>query len=298
MAGKSSIEWTDATWNPTRGCEKISPGCKHCYAETFAERFRGVEGHPYEHGFDPRLVPKQLDWPLRRRKPLHIFVNSMSDLYADFVPFEYITAVYAVMAACHRHTFQVLTKRASRRREYSTWLSDRGGLGPYIRSIRVDGDRTIPRFFNAVAVTEIVHGKTRRALRDPWMTVFNAAAISSAAPLHNVHEGVSVEDRKYGVPRIDELRASPAAFRFLSIEPLLEDLGKLDLSGIDQVIVGAESGRRARPMNEDWVRGIRDQCIEQRVAFFYKQRLDTAGNKVSLPVLDGQQWAQMSGARA
>jgi protein gp37 len=261
MSGASTIEWTDATWNPTRGCEKISPGCKHCYAETFAERFRGVAGHPYEQGFDPRLVPDALGWPLTKRKPLRIFVNSMSDLHGDFVPFEYVDRVYASMALCRHHTFQVLTKRAERRREYALSRA---------RSIE---------FFD-------------RAAREIGYTLRFEGMGLVGFPLPNVWEGVSVEDRKYGVPRIAVLRDTPAAVRFLSVEPLLEDLGTLDLRGIDQVIVGAESGRGARAMNEDWVRSIRDQCAEQGVAFFYKQRIE-GGRKVSLPLLDGRQWSEM-----
>lgn len=261
MSGDSTIEWTDATWNPVRGCVKVSPGCKHCYAETFAERWRGVKGNAYEQGFDPRLVPEALKWPLTKRKPLRIFVNSMSDLFGEFVPYEYIDRVFATMALCQRHTFQCLTKRASRMRAYAT-----------NRSGAIDFWEFAARQFGYTLVYEA------------WSLV--------KVPLPNVHLGVSVEDRKYGVPRIDELRATPAAVRFLSVEPLLEDLGRLDLRGIDQVIVGAESGRGARPMNEDWVRSIRDQCLEQGVAFFYKQRLDARGHKVSLPLLDGQQWAQ------
>jgi protein gp37 len=296
MADKSAIEWTDASWNPVRGCVKISPGCKHCYAETFAERWRGVKGHPYEQGFDLKLAPEMLDRPLRWKRPRRIFVNSMSDLFQDGVPFEYIAACFGVMAACPRHTFQVLSKRDPR--PWFAWLAERGGIGPHIRSCRVGADRTLPRFFNAVARTEVIDGKTHRSRTDPWMSVFNAAAIHQGTePLPNVWMGVSVEDRKYGVPRIDALRDTPAAVRFLSIEPLLEDLGALDLRGIDWVIVGAESGNRARPMNEDWVRSIRDQCATQGVSFFYKQR--TEGRRVvSLPMLDGKQWAEFPEASA
>lgn len=267
MSGRSSIEWTDATWNPTRGCEKISPGCKHCYAETFAERFRGVPGHPYERGFDPRLVPESLDWPLHRRAPLRIFVDSMSDLYQDFVPFEYIAAVYGVIAASPQHTFQILTKRPQRRLHWQAWISaDVGELGP------------------PESVACGIHATN-------YCADVDAMGLPAMWPLPNVWEGVSVEDRKYGVPRIADLRETPAAVRFLSIEPLLEDLGELDLRRIDQVIVGGESGRGARPMHEAWVRSIRDQCLEQGVAFFYKQRLE-GRRKVSLPLLDGRQWTQ------
>jgi len=217
MSDHSTIEWTDATWNPIRGCTKISPGCAHCYAETFSERFRGVPGHPFEQGFDLRLVPEKLADPLRWREPRRIFVNSMSDLFHDEVPIAYIELVMRVMSAAHWHTFQVLTKRASRMRE-------------------------------------LLSGKLR------W-----------GADLPHVWWGVSVENRKHGVPRIDELRATPARVRFLSIEPLLEDLGTLNFSGIDWVIVGGESGRGARPMLPIWVRHIRQQCRDAGVPFFFKQ---------------------------
>ena len=199
MADRSKIEWTDATWNPVRGCIKISPGCKHCYAATFAERFRGVVGHPYQHGFEPRLIPAKLNDPLRWAAPRMIFVNSMSDLFQQFVPDQYIAQVAEVMVRARWHTFQVLTKRASRMQEL---LSG---------SIRFAGEAT------------------------------------------NIWWGVSVENKKHGLARIDLLRGSPAHVRFLSIEPLLENLGEIDLSGIHWVIVGGESGYGARPMKRDWV---------------------------------------------
>jgi len=217
MSEKSKIEWTDATWNPVRGCTKISPGCKHCYAEAFAERFRGVKGHPYERGFDLRLVPSKLEEPLRWRAPRMIFVNSMSDLFHEGVPDPYIEQVASVMSEASWHTYQVLTKRSLR-----------------------------------------MHDMLWSRLR-------------AAAQLSHIWWGVSVEDRKYGVPRIGHLRSAPASVRFLSIEPLLEDLGVLDLDGIHWVIVGGESGYGARPMREDWVLSIRDQCASAGVAFFFKQ---------------------------
>lgn len=217
MAQKSSIEWTDATWNPVRGCTKISQGCAHCYAETFAERFRGVKGHPFEQGFDLRLVPEKLHAPLTWRKPRRIFVNSMSDLFHDAVPDDYIAAVADVMVSADWHTYQVLTKRPARMREM---LTDR---------LRLAGSR--PHIW--------------------W--------------------GVSVENKKQGVPRIPLLQATPATVRFLSIEPLLEDLGDLDLSSIHWVIVGGESGFGARPMNKEWVTSIRRQCRHYRIPFFFKQ---------------------------
>lgn len=227
---RTTIEWTDATWNPVRGCVKISPGCKHCYAEAFAERFRGVAGHPYEAGFAPRLVPSKLTEPLTWGTPRMVFVNSMSDLFQDAVPVEYVRSVVRTMESASWHTFQVLTKRSRRMRD-------------------------------------VLQGPLR-----------------AAASLQNVWWGVSVEDRQYGVPRIEDLRETPARVRFLSIEPLLEELGTLDLRGIDWVIVGGESGRHARPIERSWVRSIRDQCKAQKVAFFFKQwggtRKKEAGRRI------------------
>jgi protein gp37 len=217
MSVESSIEWTDATWNPVRGCTKISPGCKHCYAETFAERFRGVKGHPYEQGFDLRLVPEKLGEPLRWRSPKMVFVNSMSDLFQDGVPDDYIVAVARVMAAARWHTFQVLTKRAGR-------------------------------------LSELLSAKLKSFASQP-----------------HIWWGVSVENRRYGLPRIECLRSAPASVRFLSVEPLLEDVGQLDLNGIHWVIVGGESGHGARPMRKDWVLSIRNQCRATGVPFFFKQ---------------------------
>jgi protein gp37 len=217
MATNSTIEWTDATWNPVRGCTKISPGCAHCYAETFAERFRGVKGHPYEQGFDLRLVPDKLGEPLRWATPKMVFVNSMSDLFHRDVSDEYIERVCRVMEMANWHTYQVLTKRADRMRN-------------------------------------LLRGQLR-----------------FAADLSHVWWGVSVENRKHGVPRIAILREAPAAVRFLSVEPLLEDLGDLNLEGIGWVIVGGESGAGARPLEKAWVESIRDQCKVAEIPFFFKQ---------------------------
>jgi protein gp37 len=217
MSDNSRIEWTDATWNPVRGCTKISPGCKHCYAETFAERFRGVKNHPYEHGFDLRLVPEKLGEPLRWREPRMVFVNSMSDLFHPGVPDEYIESVAKVMMTTNWHTYQVLTKRSERLRNLLT----------------------------------------------------TKLAFAASAP--HIWWGVSVENRKHGLPRVEHLRAAPARVRFLSVEPLLEDLGELDLSGIGWVIVGGESGPGARPLSKAWVVSLRNQCATENVPFFFKQ---------------------------
>jgi len=211
MAQISKIEWTEATWNPVTGCSKVSPGCAHCYAEAFAERFRGVPGHPYERGFDLQLRPERLEEPLLWKRPRLIFVNSMSDLFHEAVPLHYIQQVFEVMRRADWHTFQVLTKRGVRLRE----------LAPRLE----------------------------------WP--------------ENVWMGVSVENQRW-TARIDDLRTVPAAVRFLSCEPLLGPL-KLDLRGIHWVIVGGESGRRARRMNPEWARDIRDQCTSAGVPFFFKQ---------------------------
>ena len=217
MSNHSKIEWTDATWNPLRGCTKISPGCKHCYAEAFAERFRGVPGHPYEQGFDLRLIPEKLSEPFYWPGPRTVFVNSMSDLFQPEVPDEYVEAVARVMVEANWHTYQVLTKRADRLQKL---LSTR---------------------------------------------------LRFAAGLRHIWWGVSVEDKKYGLPRIAHLQATPAAVRFLSVEPLLEDLGQFDITGISWVIVGGESGRGARPMKPEWVENVYSACRKQRVIFFFKQ---------------------------
>ena len=230
MSLDSAIEWTDATWNPVRGCTKISDGCKHCYAETFAERFRGVAGHPYEQGFDLRLVPEKLAEPFRWRSSKMIFVNSMSDLFHENIPNDYVKAVAEVMVKADWHTYQVLTKRGDRLRELLN---------------------TSLRF---------------------------------AAQARHIWWGVSVENKKYGLPRLDQLRNSYAGVRFLSLEPLLEDLGRLNLKGIDWAIVGGESGPGARPMKKEWVISLRDQCKRGGVPFFFKQwggvRKSAAGRRL------------------
>jgi protein gp37 len=217
VSNNTKIEWTDATWNPVRGCSKVSPGCLHCYAETFAERFRGVRGHPFEFGFDLRLVPEKLGDPIRWSKPKKIFVNSMSDLFHEEVPDDYIEKVCRIMLAAKWHTYQILTKRAYR-------------------------------------MTELLQGKLRIAAKAP-----------------HIWWGVSVENRKHGLPRIALLRAAKPAVAFLSVEPLLEDLGRMDLTGIHWVIVGGESGAGARPMSQEWVRNVRAQCLAHHIPFFFKQ---------------------------
>lgn len=235
MSDHTQIEWTDATWNPLRGCTKITPGCAHCYAETFAERFRGVPGHPYEQGFDLRLVPEKLQAPLEWRRPRRIFVNSMSDLFHEDAPLDYIVRVCETMRDADWHTYQVLTKRADR-------------------------------------LHELLNGPLREF-----------------ASLPHIWWGVSVENRKHGLPRIDLLRDTPAAIRFLSVEPLLEDLGLIDLTGIDWVIAGGESGHRARPLHPEWVLSLRDQCVAAGVPFFFKQ-WGGRQKKKNGRLLEGRTW--------
>ncbi len=233
MSEKSAIEWTDSTWNPVTGCTKVSPGCKHCYAEGFAERGRGVPGHPYEQGFDLRLWPDRLDMPLTWKKPRTIFVNSMSDLFHDKVPLSFIQKVFQIMEKASWHTFQILTKRSERLAELAPELNG----PPHV-----------------------------------WM-------------------GVSIETAQY-LWRADHLREVPAAVRFLSLEPLLGPLGIFDLSGIQWVIVGGESGPGARPIEANWVREIRKQCRAQSVPFFFKQ-WGGVQKKRNGRVLDGRTWDEL-----
>lgn len=215
MTTATTIEWTEQTWNPTTGCTKISSGCEHCYAEVMAKRLEAMGAKGYENGFKLSILPERLEEPLGRRKPTIYFVNSMSDLFHNEIPFQFLDQVFDVIQRTPQHTYQILTKRASRMRMY---------FG--------QGRRPVPR---------------------------------------NVWLGVSVENRKTGIPRIDELREIDASIRFLSVEPLLEDLGRIDLSGIHWVIVGGESGPKARPMKSEWVESIKQQCEKLRVAFFFKQ---------------------------
>lgn len=234
MGDKSAIEWTDATWNPVTGCAKVSPGCDNCYAERFSERFRGVEGHPFARGFDLMLRPERVLQPLSWKRPRLIFVNSMSDLFHKGIPESYVDRVFETMEQAHWHTFQVLTKRSPRLRNY-----------------------------------------INRRYRD------------KAAPPH-IWLGVSVESADY-LMRVRHLKGTNASTRFISFEPLIGEIGPVDLAGVHWAIAGGESGPRARPLNAEWVREIRDQCLEQGVAFFFKQwggrTPKAAGN-----TLDGRQW--------
>lgn len=270
MAARSEIEWTGHTWNVSTGCSRVGPECDNCYAMNMAHRFKWgkhlTRKHPVKLkvvGGGPRREVDMVDWtgaidlhpdrlsmPLRWRDPAKVFVCSTSDLFHPKVPFEFIAAVFGVMATAERHIFQLLTKRAARKVEFFEWL---------------EGHKFDPStVVHAAAFNHFSKAGERRFAdmvsdhsRVPW-------------PLPNVWCGTSVgvRDAKH---RIDELREVPAAVRFLSIEPLLEDLGELDLRGIGWVIAGGESGSRARPMHPDWARSIRDQCDADEVPFFYKQ---------------------------
>lgn len=284
MSDKTKIEWSDATWNPVTGCTKVSEGCRNCYAQTFAERFRGTPGHYFENGFDITIRPEKLDQPLRWKRPRKIFVNSMSDLFHEDVPFDYIDQVFAVMALCPQHTFQVLTKRPDRMVEYmrkpsSPFATDKlSDLSPYMEH------------WGWVSPEDAANIAPPGSILPKWPDW----------PLPNVWLGVSVENQKAADERIPLLLETPAAVRFLSCEPLLGpvDIGAfIDPTGyccggepefchclddhprdddgeyvtIDWVIVGGESGPRARQMHPDWARNIRDQCQKAGVPFFFKQ---------------------------
>jgi protein gp37 len=233
MATNSPIEWTEATWNPVTGCDKVSPGCAHCYAERMAKRLKAMGQRNYRNGFEVTLQPSMLELPLQWKRSRRIFVNSMSDLFHPQVPDEYIQAVFRVMVQADWHEYQVLTKRADRLRE-------------------MDGRLDWPEHV--------------------WM-------------------GVSVENNRF-VHRIDSLRRTGAKVRFLSLEPLLGPLSRLDLRGIHWVIVGGESGPGARPMREEWVRDLRDQCAGSGVAFFFKQWGGVFKSRTGRE-LEGRTWDEM-----
>jgi protein gp37 len=233
MSASSSIEWTEATWNPTTGCRKISPGCQNCYAERFAERWRGVKGHPYEQGFDLKTWDDRLEMPLTWKKPRLIFVNSMSDLFLDEIQTDFILKVFNSMKKADWHQFQLLTKRPERMLKIAQELEE-------------------------------------------WPS--------------NVWAGVSVESQAW-TWRIDILKEIPAAIKFLSCEPLLGSL-KLSLDNLNWVIVGGESGTGAREMKAEWVRDIREQCLEADVPFFFKQ-WGGVQKKKNGRELDGRTWDEL-----
>ena len=233
MASNSAIEWTEATWNPVTGCSKISPGCKHCYAERMARRLKAMGQPNYRNGFEVTLHEHALEIPLRWKKPQVIFVNSMSDLFHKDVPTEFILKVFDVMNRAHWHEYQVLTKRPERVSELDNLLKWKSNI---------------------------------------WM-------------------GTSVESGKY-TWRIDALRQTSAHIKFLSLEPLLGPLQKLNLKKINWVIVGGESGPGARAMNAEWALDIRDQCIKSNVPFFFKQWGGVQKKKTGR-LLDGRTWDEL-----
>jgi protein gp37 len=238
VSDRSHIEWTDASWNPVTGCTKVSPGCAHCYAETFAERFRGVAGHPYEQGFDLRFWPGRLELPLHWKDPRRIFVNSMSDLFHEDIPDSYIGKIFDVMCRAEWHQFQILTKRHERLAE----------LAP----------------------------------RLPW-------------PEH-IWAGVTIENDRWSV-RAEALRRVPAAVRFVSAEPLLGPLPHLDLTGIDWLIAGGESGPRHRVPDPAWFTELRDRCSAAGTAFFFKQ-WGGIHSKKGGRLLEGEEWSEMPTPRS
>jgi protein gp37 len=244
MAELSLIEWTDSTWNPVTGCTKVSPGCKHCYAETFSERFRGVNNHPFEQGFDLKLWHDRLEIPLKWKKPRRIFVNSMSDLFHEEIPDEFIKKVFDTMIRADWHNFQILTKREKR---MQAWINN--------------NFKSVPSHI--------------------WL-------------------GVSIENEEY-IKRIKVLQETNAIIRFISFEPLLGPIrlnGSL-LEGIHWIIVGGESGHKARKMDPDWVESIKNQCERYRVSFFFKQwgEFNKFGEKVGKKragrKIHGRLWSQM-----
>lgn len=236
MSTQSAIEWTEATWNPVTGCDKVSPGCAHCYAERMAKRLRAMGVSNYADGFELTLQPQMLDAPLKWRRPRRIFVNSMSDLFHAGVPATYIDEVFRVMGRASWHQYQILTKRSERLLELDAQL--------------------------------------------PW------------AP--HIWMGVSVENQRF-VHRIDHLRRTSAFVKFLSLEPLLGPLDNLDLSSINWVIVGGESGPRARPIDPLWVTSIRDQCRSAGIPFFFKQWGGVFKSRTGRE-LEGRTWDEMPDA--
>ena len=240
MSGKSQIEWTEQTWNPTTGCDKVSLGCKYCYAETMSRRLKAMGAKGYEDGFAVRQHPERLQQPLNTKRSTVYFVNSMSDLFHPDIEFDFIDQVFETIKQTPQHTYQILTKRPQVMKDY---------------------------FANRDSVAPI----------NTWL-------------------GTSVENKKYGLPRIDILRDIPCSTRFLSCEPLLENLGKLDLRNIHWVIVGGESGSKARPMRPSWAINIKDQCQQQSVPFFFKQwgawsdERVKRSKKANGRLLEGQLW--------
>lgn len=271
MATNTNIQWTDATWNPTSGCTHASPGCDNCYAVTMTHRLENMGQAKYagltvlngrgERHFNGvmRCHDDALSIPLRWRKPRRVFVNSMSDLFHRDVPFEFIDKVFAVMALCPQHTFQVLTKRPERMAEY---LATRTAIDD---SMKVD---RMPPWYQVA--TAMLDDGERSMPRGAWQRAHDNMPDPSK-PLPNVWLGTSVENQAAADERIPHLLRCPAAVRFLSVEPLLGPTARLPLQGIHWVIVGGESGHGARPCNIEWVRGIVEQCKSDVIACFVKQ---------------------------
>ena len=290
MSDKSEISWTDATWNPVRGCSLVSEGCRSCYAMKQAHRFSSP-GQPYEGltRLGPRgptwtgtirLVPEKLMEPLKWKKPRRIFVNSMSDLFHEDVPDEYIDRVFAVMALSPQHTFQVLTKRADRMLRYCTTIgNDDGEYEPDL-----DGE---------ALRDAMIEGEAQRLFVELGGSTHTADYLAVHQPLPNVWLGVSVENQKCADERIPLLLETPAAVRFISAEPLLGPLDLRQLLGrLSWVIAGGESGSRARPMDPSWVLNIRDQCLNAAVPFFFKQWGGVVKSRTGRE-LEGRTWDQM-----
>ena len=233
MSDNTSIEWTEATWNPVTGCKKVSTGCRNCYAERMALRLQAMGKNRYRNGFAPTTHVEALKIPFGWNKPKIVFVNSMSDLFQSQVPVEFVQSIFEVMNRCPQHTFQVLTKRPNIAERYASQLK--------------------------------------------WTK--------------NIWLGTSIENQK-ATRRIHNLRRIPAAIKFLSVEPLLGPIPRLPIAGIDWVIVGGESGPRARPMDERWVRQIRDRCVDRGVPFFFKQ-WGGVNKKMTGRILDGETWDEM-----
>ncbi len=236
----SRIEWTEETWNPTVGCNKVSAGCVNCYAEIMAKRLQAMGAHGYENGFEFTILDERLEQPLSKKKPTKFFVNSMSDLFHEKMPENFLDKIFSVIKKSPQHIYQILTKRENRMFEY------------------LNGKK-IP---------------------------------------NNIWLGVTVENRKDGLPRIEKLRKLEANIKFISVEPLLENLGNINLKGIDWVIAGGESGVKARPMDQTFVINVKKQCESQKVAFFFKQ-WGTWGNdgtrrskKKNGRLLLGKEWNQ------
>lgn len=271
MATTSNIEWTDATWNPVTGCSAVSPGCAHCYAATMTKRLAAMGREEYEgllnsHGhFNGKVnqLTERLAVPLKWRKPRMVFVNSMSDLFHEEIPDKFIRMVFAIMSICGQHTFQVLTKRAKRMAEW--FANDENSLSACQAELiasdwwcDVRPDRT-PTNRDRMRDTSQING-TRRGVGD-----------GNYWPLGNVWLGVSSEDEKRAYERIPHLIDCPAVVRFVSAEPLLGPIDFSGFFGVDWVIVGGESGTKARPMRIEWVREIRDRCKTASIPFFFKQ---------------------------